>query len=418
MKHNYSIKYITISFVIIWVALQIILVTAYGITTIDGGGDPDSYRYYALQAINNCTLYPNNLNYHDNFIFAPGYVNYIILIHSIFGSFKAVLYSQIILNLFIVILLYNLAAKLFNSKIGYISIWLYLLLTSNLLSPIFGYTELLFIFLSLLSLYLVLSNKWYFIILSGVVLALANWVRPLAIAWMFSVIIYFFLNKSSYKKYACYIAGYIIMIIIIGSITKINFEDFNYASTTGGWNLIMGANDDCSGNYNDIVFREGNIGYISNEDKNVLSYKQQDSTYMSRSIKWIIENPINYISYIPSKVKELFLYDNQYDMSGDVIINQNKFVFILSKLTFSNKIVRFCGNLLYWFLLVCSSVALIFFFKDKRVIFIQLIIMITTFMTLVTVGHPRYHQIFMPYIIISTAFIVEKLISKINSNKK
>ena len=276
----------------------------------------------------------------------------------------------------------------------------------------------MFIFLSLLSLYLVLSNKWYFIILSGVVLALANWVRPLAIAWMFSVIIYFFLNKSSYKKYACYIAGYIIMIIIIGSITKINFEDFNYASTTGGWNLIMGANDDCSGNYNDIVFREGNIGYISNEDKNVLSYKQQDSTYMSRSIKWIIENPINYISYIPAKVKELFLYDNQYDMSGDVIINQNKFVFILSKLTFSNKIVRFCGNLLYWFLLACSSVALIFFFKDKRVIFIQLIIMITTFMTLVTVGHPRYHQIFMPYIIISTAFIVEKLISKINSNKK
>ena len=415
MKFNFKI--ITIISIIIWVILQVILVYSYGVTSIDGGGDPDSYRYLALQAINNSSLYPNDLNYHDNFIFAPGYVNYIILVYSIFGSFKAVLYSQIILNLFIIILLYNFTSKLFNSRIGYISIWLYLLLTSNFLSPIFGYTELLFILLSLLSLYLILSNKWYYIILSGVVLALANWVRPLAIAWMFSVMICFFLNKSNYKKYICYIVGYIVMIMIIGTITKVNFNDFNYSSTTGGWNLIMGANDNCTGNYNDEVFKEGNLGYISENDKKIFSYKQQDSIYMARSVNWILENPVKYISFIPMKVKELFLYDNQYDMSGDSITSQNKFVYLLSKITFSNKIARVLGKLLYWSVLLLSLLSILYI-KDNRILLLQGIILITTFMTLITVGHPRYHQIFMPYILISSSFIIEKITSKIKSYKR
>jgi hypothetical protein len=138
---------------------------------------------------------------------------------------------------------------------------------------------------------------------------------------------------------------------------------------------------------------------------------------MARSVNWIIENPIKYISYLPIKAKELFLYDNQYNMSGDIITSQNKFVYILSKITFSNKIVRIIGNLFYWGLLTLSLFSLLYY-RNKKIILLQSIILITTFMTLITVGHPRYHQIFMPYIIMSASFVLWEVINKTKFYKK
>jgi hypothetical protein len=408
---------ITLIFFLFWLLIQFVFVYAYGTIDVSTNGDPQSYRYLALQSINNGTLYPSQLNYHDNFIFSPGYVNYIILIYSIFGTLKAILYSQVVLNALIVILLYITTKQLFDCKISIVSVWIYMLLSSNLLSPVFGYTELLFIFLSLLSVYLSISNKWYHLLSSGVILALANWVRPLAIAWLIGTIVYYIISKYNYKQIIYYIVGYCLMLLSIACITKTHFSDYNYASTTGGWNLIMGANDDCTGNYNDNVFKEGNIGYLTREEKQILSYKQQDSVYMARSVNWIIENPIKYISYLPIKAKELFLYDNQYNMSGDIITSQNKFVYILSKITFSNKIVRIIGNLFYWGLLTLSLFSLLYY-RNKKIILLQSIILITTFMTLITVGHPRYHQIFMPYIIMSASFVLWEVINKTKFYKK
>ena len=405
------IKYGFIAVVVIWAILQLIFVHYYGSVDTIHGGDDAAYRSIAMTCYEQGMWYPNELFYTDNFIFAPGYVNYQILLLHIFGSFWATLYLNVLLNVLIVVLLYSIGKKLFNKRVAYIVSLLYFLLSSNLLSPAFGYTELPFILLSLVAMRLMIEDKWYWLLTGGIVLAFANWVRPLAIAWLVAAVCYlayrFFIDHKGQWWHICMpVVGMAMMVCMIGGITRTHFPDFNYASTTGGWNLIMGANDHCNGTYNDEVFHnEGDIGYL---DDPSISYNERDAFYKSQAITWIKANPAKYIGFLPSKIKHLFLYDDQYAISGSVIGEQPKMVQLLSQLAFSYKIARWFHNGLYWLLLLLSIVSL-YYWKDKRVILCQIIILMATAMTLVTVGHPRYHQVFMPQIILCASFMVDAL---------
>lgn len=414
------LRIILLLIVVVWVALQFIFVEAYGNVSFIGGDDA-AYRVLAQRAIDMGTWYPNVSAYHDNFIFAPGYVNYLIVVFHFWGSYKASLYFNIIFNFCILLLIWRISKNWFGEKVPIFACVGYMLLPSNMLAPVVGLTELPFIFLSLLALLLAQNDKkiWS-LIMSGVVLAVANWVRPLAIAWVLAIVIWLVLKyKESLlmiaKKLGCFIGGYLLIILLIGLFTKMHFQDFNCKSTTGGWNLIMGANDDCNGTYNDDVFKKGNIGYI---DDNEMSYKERDSYFKSQSIKWIKHNPIKWISYLPSKIWYLFMYDNQYDMSGNLILSQPLGVKMISKIAFSNKFVRTLHKILFWFLLMLSFLSLRYV-SDTKVLMLQIIVVVATGITLITVGHPRYHQVFMPEIIICACYMLYKTYSKVvNMNKK
>lgn len=419
MKYK-IIKYGFIAIVAIWAVMQVIFVHYYGSIDMTDSGDASSYRALAMACYEQGAWYPNDTFYTDNFIFAPGYVNYQILILHIFGSFWATLYLNVLLNVLIVWLLFSIGETLFDIKVAYIASLAYVLLLSNLLAPSFGYTELPFIVLSLLAIRLTIKEQWYWMFVGGVVLAVANWVRPLAIAWLVAACCYIaysvFLNhKGQWWHMLMPIVGMIVTVCLIGGFTRTHFSDFNYASTTGGWNLIMGANDNCNGTYNDDVFHyKGEIGYLDNPS---MSYKERDRFYKYQAIEWIKNNPTKYLSYIPKKVKSLFLLDNQYDMSGDVISAQPKQIFLVSKVFFSNKLVRWFHNGLYWLLLLLSIFSL-YYLQDKRIIMLQLIVLIATAMTLITVGHPRYHQIFMPQIILCAAFVVDNILLTFNKDSQ
>lgn len=405
------IKYGFISIVAVWTVLQVIFVHYYGSIDMTDSGDASSYRALAMACYEQGAWYPNDTFYTDNFIFAPGYVNYQILILHIFGSFWATLYLNVLLNVLIVWLLFSLGKTLFSTKAAYIASLAYILLSSNLLSPAFGYTELPFILLSLLAIRLLIREQWYWLMIGGAVLAVANWVRPFAIAWLVAACCYiayrvFIDHQDKWWHTLMPVAGMVVTVCLIGSITRTHFPDFNYASTTGGWNLIMGANDNCNGTYNDEVFhKEGEIGYIDQPD---MSYKDRDKFYKHQAVQWIKEHPAKYISFLPAKIKYLFLYDNQYNISGSEIGAKPKVIQWLSQLTFSYKTARWFHKGLYWVLLLLS-IGSLYYWRDKRIIMLQLIIMMATAMTLITVGHPRYHQVFMAQIILCAAFVVDKL---------
>lgn len=408
-------RWILLTLLLVWSIIQVIFVYAYGTTDVGVMGDPNAYRFLALQAVEQGTWYPNLSNYHDNFIFAPGYVNFICLVLYLGGSLKTVLYLQVLFNILIVLILYKLTSKVFGRHEAFIAACIYMLLPSNLLSPTVGYTELLFILLSLSAIYCSLSDKKYLIVIAGILIGLANWVRPLGIVWLFAIMIYYIVNKVDYKKYMCLFVGSVAIVCLIGIFTKEHFPDFNYSSSTGGWNLIMGANDDCDGGYNDLVFKEGNIGYL--EESAQYTYKQRDDFYKSQAIDWVLNNPITYLKYLPSKIKLLFMFDNQYDMSGNLIEAQSRPVYLLSKISFSNKLVRNGANILYWFILLMSLISLCMCMRDKNILLFQIIVLGTTAMTLATVGHPRYHQVFMPYMIICASYMMCMLIKMIKMKK-
>ena len=58
--------------------------------------------------------YPDSANMYDNYIFAPGLVNYFILQMKLFGTMSVNLWLNLMLNLGIIYFVYGIANKLFN----------------------------------------------------------------------------------------------------------------------------------------------------------------------------------------------------------------------------------------------------------------------------------------------------------------
>ena len=168
---------------ILWICLQIYLVVKYW----DMPNHDDAYFYvkYASDCMTASTWYPAPHNQYDLFVFGPGYVNLLIVVHSLFGSFSFVRLLNLILNIALVGEIWLLAKQLFGKTTAYWAALLYMLVYSNWYMPIALLTDLPFTFLGVTALLLAAKRKMYAVVLAGVLLALANWFRPLAFVFLF-----------------------------------------------------------------------------------------------------------------------------------------------------------------------------------------------------------------------------------------
>lgn len=91
------------------------------------------------------------------------------------------------------------------------------------------------------------DKKWSYPV-AGLLLALANWIRPIALAFLIAAVCVVLLRNKKISHIATLVAGYAAAIVLIGSISLISSGHFVYQATTFGYNLIMSAyNDDvCS----------------------------------------------------------------------------------------------------------------------------------------------------------------------------
>ncbi len=131
----------------IWVILQVCLVVKYW--DMPNHDDARFYAKYATECIETGTWYPAPHNQYDLFIFGPGYVNLLIGIQTLFGSFSYIRLLNLLLNMAMVFEILLLARRLFNDRIGYYASILYMLVYSNLYIPIAMLTDLPFTFLLL-----------------------------------------------------------------------------------------------------------------------------------------------------------------------------------------------------------------------------------------------------------------------------
>ena len=218
---------------LLWLIFQICLVYygAYSILV----SDPGFYVYYATECINNGTMYPDYTNYYDEYIFNPGYINFLILWIKLFGSVKLVPYFNILLNVGIVYLLYVISKQLTCQRIAYLTIYVFLLIPSFPTIALHLYSDQLFIaFILLAILPFVKSSKYdSHFALSGVGIAIAQWIRPLSLAWQFPCIL-FLLYKKEYKKCFVYVSFYAIICLVIATATHQNFPDYLYKAKRGG----------------------------------------------------------------------------------------------------------------------------------------------------------------------------------------
>lgn len=107
--------------------------------------------------------------------------------------------------------------------------------------------------------------------------------------------------------------GTLLFIMLFGTINYLHFDKFVYTSTTAPVNLIIGANNDATGLYNNKVFDEGKIGFISQPEKK--TYVEKEDYWFKQAGKWIYNHPIKYVSLFPLKIVQMFIWDN-FSVSG------------------------------------------------------------------------------------------------------
>lgn len=231
------------------------------------------------------------------------------------------------------------------------------------------------------------------------------------------------MTKVKFINYIKLISAMICVVLIIGTASYISSGHFVFQSVTGGVNLIMGANDDADGSYNETVFNEGNLGYLPNYDD--LSYKEKDSIWMKKSIEWIKQKPIKYLALIPAKLLYMYavdtyafstFYNNEKITSGSDYISSlvnNVLHLKFSRLTWVDYIV-IINQVIYMIYLLMFLIGIVFLlikkFNSKEIIFLIAVIVFGTGMTIITVGGARYHYPYLPVIFIISAALLNQLI--------
>ena len=293
----------------LWVLAQIILVIVYW--DYPQGPDQQGYMHHALQNYAIGSTYPSLLNLTDQYLQSPGMVNYLILQHALFGTtdFRIDKLFNILLNVGILANVYYLAKRFFGQTTACLSVIVFCILPTNIFAPIWHLSELPYLFLALTGFSLSLSRKSGFVILASILYAVAHTFRPLVLAFLLTSCVFYWFDKRKVTTYIWMLIPYLGVLCIIGFHNKSNTGYFVTSSTTGGYNLIMTANDHAHAWPEFSLFGDTtNIAYIPNVHQ--MPFTEKDSIYKARAIHWIGQHLGRYMTLYVEKIGRLW--------SGDV----------------------------------------------------------------------------------------------------
>ncbi len=379
---------------------------------IDAVPNSDSAGYLktAEDAIEAGKLYPLESHFYNRWIAAPGWINILSFFVWITGTYKSVYFFNIILNLTIVSEIYYLTRSLAGIKAAFISLFLFTILLSNYGIVLNLLTELIFTAFLLSALIAYLKDKLWMVFFSGVLIGLANSVRQFAPVIILVFFVSHIIAKSSLKKMIPWTVSIVFTIIVIGSISYLNSGNFIYSSISTGGNMIAGANPLADGSYDGVAVRKGGIGYIPNEGE--LTVNEKDAIWKERAIKWIVENPVDWLLLVPRKLFYLYgcevslLYHFRTEPRPGSFVNDFKGVVqhFPDLSTFEWLLVF--NNLVYLTILALSLLSIYYVFRNsyKPGYIALLYIFVQTGVTVLAVGADRYHYPMMPTMIFLAAY--------------
>ena len=178
VNHN-----IQIPIIFVFTITQLIILAIFGYTPYP---DSEGYIKLANDALSYHQLYPVNNKINEYaFLWNMGAINLVQLSLWLFHSVIPLLVLYSLMKGITAWFLYSITNKLFNRKIALISLLLYCIYHANYGESTSTHSELPFIFFAMLAVYLsIVRHKHMF---AGIVLAIANWVRPMGIIFILSL---------------------------------------------------------------------------------------------------------------------------------------------------------------------------------------------------------------------------------------
>ena len=265
-------------------------------------GDAQSYWELALYCAQNHTFYPSPRDEFALYIFGNGYVNLLSLLLRLRETYAWVYAVNMAFTQLLVFSVYRIMRRLCEGReAACAAVTLLCLLPALWGEAASSRTELCFMGLAFASLACAMEDGTGWHALSGVLMALCNWVRPLMVILLPMTLLLLILRKKRLRCIAAYLLGAAAVIATIGQATKSLSGHFIYQAQTMGVNMLMGNNDDADGSYDNTVFGEGKIGYIS-EDERGVTYQVRDAFYKRQAVDWIVRHIPRFVQLIPRKL--------------------------------------------------------------------------------------------------------------------
>ncbi len=390
---------IAIIIVVIFTLLQLIVLLLFNYTPYP---DSDGYIFLAKECIANNDWYPISTKLNDYpFLWNIGAINAIVISLKLFHSITPLLVVYCIMKGLTAGLLYQVTLTIINKKIAFITLILYVIYPTNYGEGTSTLSELPFMFFIMLGIYLSLVKNRS--IAGGMMLAIANWFRPMGIVFLLALLLCLLFK---WRKSIKLLIGYVGMIVIIGTTTMYRTGLFLYQAKTG-WMALM----DYSSNHSleSTIVRERTDWNVS----------QKDSAWQSLFIDWVKDHPNEYIEQMPSKLVNTYVSDNvnmctfipdkqetdyMYDeVSMGTLINSFPRLSAVQWLTILNLLI-------YFVFIVTAIMSLFYFRRDTHLLPVCIIVFGTLLLLFVGHGETRFHILFMPFFMILSSIFISKYI--------
>ena len=393
-----SHRQLTYILIAVFTLLQLVILAIFGYTPYP---DSDGYQLLAQEAIEYGEPYPVSSLINDYpFLWNIGPINMTAASLALCHSITPLLVIYALMKGTTAWLFYAVTSKICGARTAFIALIIYIVYPANYGESTSLLSELPFMFFIMLGVYLSIVRNHS--LLGGMMLAIANWFRPMAIVFLLAMIIYFLFK---WRKSLKLLIGYVFIIIVIGSASMYRTGLFLYQAKTG-WMALTDYSTDHS---------QQSMEVRDNKNWNV---SQKDSAWQSLFIDWLKDHPKEYIKQMPAKLVNTYISDNvnmctfipdkqdadyMYDEVSMKTLNKNFPMFsTVQWLTIV--------NLAIYFLILISALLELFYFQRNTSILPCSIIAIGTLL-LLFVGHgeARFHQPFMPFFIMLTAIFINRI---------
>lgn len=389
--------------ILLFTLLQLCILAVFGYTPYP---DSNGYIDLATDALSYGELYPvaSKINEYE-FLWNQGAINMVALSLLLTGSFTPLLVLYALMKGATAWFTYDIARKICGSRTAMIALTLYLLYPANYGECTSVHSELPFMFFALFSLWLSVCRSRH--VAAGFLLALANWMRPMGLVFLISLLLYHWLG---WRKSLRLIAGYLVTIIIIGSVNYQQKHIFIYQAQTGWYALAQ-----YSWNFTPEERRDTpNPDIVCHNTK--LNGVEKDRVWQEMFFEWFRKHPIDYVRQIPAKIVNTYATDNvnfctylpykqsriylYEEISLKTIIDDFPILSITQWLTIV--------NLLFYYLLImaaCYGGCMLVRNTDWKKLVIPVSIIITGTAIIIFAGHgeTRFHIPFMPFFILLAA---------------
>ncbi len=391
----------------IFTLIQLIVLGIFGYTPY-----PDSEGYIRLA--NDCLVfnqpYPISQKISElQFIWNPGPINLTALSLILFDSIIPLLIFYCLLKGVTAWLIHDLTLKLLGARIAFVTLLLYVIYPANYGESTSLLSEIPSFFFSILGIWLTVckDKPW----LGGAAIAIGNWFRPMGIIYLLALLLY--RKRHSFKI----IAGYTIMICVIGGTCYLRTNHFIYQAKTGWMALLQYSVD------HTLTTEDDSLPYITNANA-----VEKDKIWRNRFILWIAKHPQEYLLQIPKKIVDLYISDNVNLCA--FLSNKEQRPYLYDELSMRTLIRDFpkytptqtlaiINLIYYYFLLITFVVATVRICSQKIeswfIIPITVIIATTTMLALVGHGEARFHHTLMPFIIMIGAVVLTPKITSRNT---